>query len=343
MKILNESSNSKNALDIIKPYLLEFGKHELSYSLLQKNMDYFVLENIGIIGFRRVGNKNLVLGDPLSERKDYDKLLTAFFDKEKNVSFYQSHKDFAICLNSNHGFYANEMGVTTELSISEYDLKGASKQNIRTGINKAKKENIEFIETSFKNLNGIEFLVDNYISNKTVKNEISFLARELVNDDEFEVRKFIAKKDDNIIGLAVYSPMFKQGEIIGYLSDIMRTDPNAPSGLTYAFNLNVLNKLKEERMNNDKLEIFSLGLSPYAHIHDESKINNPLTTIILTTMYQFGNSLYNAQGLARNKLNYDGKEIPTFYCSKKNLCISELISVYHACNINVLKQVKNLF
>ena len=360
MKILRrdnpEKKISDETLDILKPYMVQFGDHELAYSLLQRGMEYFILEDVGVVGFRSIGRKPLVLGDPLADKKDYERIMSVFFDNFKNASFIQAHKDFSTCLHDNHGFYANEMGVSTELSIPHYNLVGEAKQKIRTGINKAKKEGVTIREVSLDNLKGLEFLVDEYISTKTVKNEISFLAREFLTEDEWEVRKFVAEKDGRVVGLAVYSPMFSDGRIIGYLSDILRTSPEAPPGLSYAMNMHALRTFKEDREKSQEAKVsggettkythlskFSLGLSPFANIKDEDNTNNPLTTLILTGMHEFGNSLYNTKGLARNKYYYYGEEQPTFYCSKSKLCVVDLLSVYKACNISVAKQVTGAF
>lgn len=349
-----EDRKKGEGIERLRPYLELYGEHELSYSTLQDGLEYFLKDGTGYIAFKRMGSSVLALSDPVAPTTEHERITAMFLEEFKNVSFWQTHRNYAKLLNQKFGYYANQMGVTTEMMFGEYTLEGTAKQCVRTAMKKAESEGVSIKESSIGSTSGLDELVDEYISNKTVQDELSFLARKLPREDEWAARVFTATKNDETLGIGVFNPLFKDGRTIGYVSDILRTRPDSPKGLAHAINMAAYQKFDDERRmheketsqkgkrntrNLPKLQRFSLGFSPYAHIHDDGYINNPLTTLVFVAAYQFGNSLYNSKGLAENKRAYDGVEIPVYACSRKKLIVGELLKCYGACGISISRQV----
>jgi lysylphosphatidylglycerol synthetase-like protein (DUF2156 family) len=339
---------------LLLPHLIRAGDHEMAYATLQRGMRYFIVEKSGYIAFKRIGKHCLVLSDPIAPPESQEQLTRLFLEEHKNVSFWQTHENYSRLLQQRFGFYVNQMGVTTELPLGTYDVVGSSKQPIRTAVTKAETEGVKIDETRMSAVTGIETLVDDYVSKRIVSTgELSFLARELVPADEPDVRVLMARKQNAVLGIGVYNPMYKDGKIIGYVSDILRTQSGAMKGLPYAINVEAWRRFSEERQvfarerarvgkhksrDLPQLRALSLGICPCAHIHDDGTINNPLTTLILVAIYQFGNSFYNQKGLAEHKRAYQGNEAHVYMCSRRAMVLPEVLALYKACNINLIRQ-----
>lgn len=366
-----ESKIEDSLLSKLKPFLTAYGANELAYSTLQRDMRYFFLEGVGYIAFKTIPgvfrDKHLVLSDPICSLNNQEELTKKFLQNFPNSTFWQTHKTYSKLLNNKFGFYANQFGIVTNLPVDTYDISGVEKQNLRNSIRSAEKAGVIIQEGKISEISDLSNLVDEYIATKTVSSgEMTFLARELVKNDEFDTRVFTASINSKLVGLAVCSPMYTNHQIIGYGPEILRTTPDAPKGLAYALTLYILNVMKSENDKNREIRQglskrkikelaksgenppalftkFTLGLSPYSHIHDDEFMNNPLTTLILVGTYQLGNDLYNCKGLSLMKRIYGGEEEPVYVCSNKKIIIPDLLTLYKACNINIWGQMAKKF
>ena len=98
------------------PYLEKYGSHCMAYTSLETELEYFFLDNIGYIAFKRfkdwfwaINERIIVLADPICSEDDKELILDKFLQVHPNVIFVQSSRAFAEILN-NKGYQVNQRG-----------------------------------------------------------------------------------------------------------------------------------------------------------------------------------------------------------------------------------------
>ncbi len=54
--------------------------------------------------------------------------------------------------------------------------------------------------------------------------EMQFIVRPIVYVDEIDVRKFVALKDDTVVGFIIFDPMYEDGKVKGYIANHLRSN-----------------------------------------------------------------------------------------------------------------------
>ncbi len=309
--------------------LKKYGNHCLAYSSLQDGLYYEHLKDIGYIAYlpfnhffwSRKGTK-IVLADPICDVHHYQKITQYFINKHKDVVFIQASDEFASVLNE-LGYEVNQFGIETELPIQSYDLKGKHKSKLRQWRNKCKREGVEVREVSSVIDNSssgeIQALSDEWVKKKG-GHEMTFLTRPLSFDTEPDVRYFQAYKDDELIAVSVFDPMFSNGEVVGYYHNIDRISHLAPHGTSAYIVLQALEVFKKEGK-----ELISLGMSPlYGIKRTEYRYNNFLHDALFFT-YKNLEFLYPFKGNAGHKKKFYGTTKRVFFSSTKGNSLWQLL------------------
>jgi hypothetical protein len=141
-----------------------------------------------------------------------------------------THPDAAFCqisrpladLLASQGFRINEMGPDARLDLASYDFSGRDKQNLRTAVNRAAKDGYHVRECALTSLDiaDVRVLSDDWRESRIGRNhEISFLNRPFVPADEPDVRKFfLFDRDDRLMALGGFDPIYRAGAVIGYIA-----------------------------------------------------------------------------------------------------------------------------
>ncbi|MFP4402958.1 MAG: DUF2156 domain-containing protein [Candidatus Woesearchaeota archaeon] len=314
---------TKFSLEERMEYLKEYGSHCMAYSTLQPGMQYFDVKDKGYIAYKKTGNKLFVLGNPVCSYDNMENITGEFINSNKKVGFLQTNNYLRDLLTTEFNFFGTQMGIETIIP-SYWNLKGKKKQNIRTAINKIKKDNIIIKENpSEKNY---EFLSNEWLNTrKTKSKEISFLVRPM-NMIEKDTRKFFAYKEDKPIGLIFFDPLYSNQKIIGYVPNICRSSKDFKQGIYYALINEGFNTFKNEN------KYINLGLSPLKQnifFPNESKNLKKIFNFV----YNKGNMFYNFKGLDFTKSRFIGEEHPTFYLHKNKLPILDLYRVFRLSNL----------
>lgn len=355
----NGQPSTEQASDPRLNLLKQYGSRPIQYSTLQKGLTYCFLGedgeieilpaqcdnsgpavSRGYLAFERVGSllpDQIVLGDPVASGEDAETLLDRFLAKYPRTCFWQLSRSTALLL-SRRGFYINECGIETSISIGQYDLKGSDKQNLRTARNKATRKKIVVVEKQAESIDYDELrrVSSEWLARKpTSGTELRFLARPAVlHRGEPHVRKFFAYEEGQLVGFTFFNPLFRCGKIIGYTADIQRTSDDSSKGLSYVMVLKAMEQFGRE----PHVEMLSLGWSPLYNIQDSEYFNSPLTTLLLVAQFQMANRLYSYKGLAKNKAEYRGHEEPVYFASRHRLPLRQIYRSYRACNISPLVQ-----
>jgi len=331
LKISQESLQSATNPNATKTETAKFritqlqshGQSSLAYSSLQSGMQYYMHPEYGYVAYRpmRDGPDSVcVLADPICSPENLKNLIDEFLKVKKDPIFMHCSHATGKILNE-YGFSVNELGVETIIDVQNFDLVGSKKEQLRRARNGAKKDNLSVIEIEAVDdqmLAALKKISDDWMAGKVVNsNEMQFIVRPLVYIDEIDVRKFVAIKDKEIVGMVIFDPMYDDNRVSGYIANHLRSNLERPYSVVDFIILEALDKFKEEGIRD-----LSLGLSPLFKVDDSQEFRySRLLKLILQYAFENANYVYNFKNLAQHKSKYrpelKGAREEKVYCAMK--------------------------
>jgi len=306
---------------LLSPFLRKHGREALSYATLQAGMEYFI-DDCGYIAYTTVRHpvfarqpKRIAFSDPVCAPEDYERIIRNFLSVNPRAVFGCISEPCADVLRR-LGFKANCLGYEVELPIQTYNTKGNWKELdlIKRARNEAKREGIVIREENIENVNReqLNAVSAGWIGTKKVNDrEIWIYARRPVFEYENDVRKFVAyDREGCVAGFAFYDPIYRDGQVIGYSANILRSDEQRFGRLPTAMHMEAMEKFKP-----DGQEVLNLNLSPFVKL-EGGKFNDDLgCKLFFKLTARYGNEIYNFQGLAFHKSKYRGTEKSLYFAS----------------------------
>ena len=162
--------------------------------------------------------------------------------------------------------------------------------------------------------------------------EVRFLNRPIVLEDEPNVRKFFFyAPDDQLQAFVFLDPMYREGQLIGFVTCIKRRHPDAPMYSEQAIMKHIIEKLQSEGFSELKL-----GLSPAAWIDDDQLKNSALTSWLFKYSFQSGlvnRFAYHLKGHAEYKRRFRGREEKLYLCSQRGFSPFRLMVLIGVCGL----------
>lgn len=313
---MSTTTTTKISEETLQPHLRKFGSSCMSYSTLQKELDHFVLEDIGYIAylpfrhlFWSIKGHRIVIGNPVCDPKHYSKILEAFLVDSKRVIFVHIDAECGDALAA-LGIQVNGFGIETKLLCSNFDLAGKSRAKLRQWRNKCLREGVTIYEKPINNFDShetIKILSQTWLETKGSR-EYGIMSRPFSYQTEPDVRNFWASQNDKLIAMAVFDPIYKNDHVIGYYHNVDRILPEAPNG-TGAFL--ILEAIKQ--FDQEGKAFINLGMSPLFMIKSRSGHNkNQKTQKALKYAYKHLNFIYPFQGNASHKQKFAGNQTPVY-------------------------------
>lgn len=311
-----------------------YGSFSLAYSTQQKGLRYFMMDDVGFIAFAQkdpILRTTHVLADPVVSGENRVGLLNEFLSHYPNACFWQVSEDIATILHEKFGYYANKFGTETTINVPEFTLNGRKMEDMRRYRNVCEKSGITVIESNIvdQDIDRIKTISDEWMKGKVVNsNELSFLARPMVYEQESDVRYSFAFQGSKMIGFVVYEPIYKDKSITGYQVVIQRAVPESPKGTLDFVNLSMIETIRAEGK-----EVLSLGLSPYARLDAEDKRESSFTRKLFEQFYAKGNDMFGFKTLEFHKDRYRGDVAPIYFCSKEAIPLKQTLDIYRLCGV----------
>jgi len=316
-----KSLGAKEKWALLSPFLKQHGREALSYATLQAGMEYFI-DDCGYIAYTTAQHpvfarlpKKLAFSDPVCAPGDYARIIQNFLAANPRAVFACVSEPCAVALRE-QGFKVNCIGSEPELPIQSYNTAGNWKELdlIKRGRNEAKREGIVIREETIESVNREELnaLSAQWIGTKKVNDrEIWIYARRPVFEFEEDVRKFVAyDREGRVAGFVFYDPMYREGKVVGYAANISRCNEKRFGRLATAIHMEAMERFKPEGK-----EILNLCLSPFINL-EQGKFNDDFgAKLFFKLSVQYGNEIYNFQGLAFHKSKYRGNENPLYFAS----------------------------
>jgi phosphatidylglycerol lysyltransferase len=325
-------------------FLREYGGSSLSYSSLQEGIDVFLGPAYGYIAYSPVKidfERPLCLADPICAEEDLERLIEMFMQEQKAPVFLHITKKTAEVL-SKLGFMINEIGVETIIDVQTFNLVGGGKEFLRSQMNRAAKDGLVIKEQSCSEVPRqlLEEISAEWKTRKVNTEDLAFLVRPAIFDDESDVRKFFAYKDDQLVGFNFFDPIYRDGQIIGYLDNTHRNFGRFSYSIPDCINIEAIRQFKMEGK-----EILSLGFSALHALNDsgEFRYSGSLKKT-LKYFYEHANFLYDFKGAAFHKSRYrpgtEGcEDIKIYLACQSPVPVLHTDKVFKKCGINPIKRM----
>ena len=298
--------------ETLRPYLQKYGSNCMSYSSLQEELQHFVLDGIGYIAylpfkhlFWSIQGHRIVVGNPICAPEHYPKILKAFLTETNKAVFVHIDAECGNALTS-LGVQVNGFGIETVLPCRDFNLAGKARSKLRQWRNKCIREGVTIFEKpidSFESHDNVKALSKAWLDAKGTR-EYGILSRAFSYKKEKNVRNFWAIQNDKLIAMAVFDPIYRDNNVIGYYHNVDRILPEAPNGTGAFLILEALQKFEEEGK-----AFVSLGMSPLFMIQSHPNHNkNQKTQRILKYTYNNLNVIYPFHGNASHKQKFAGNQ-----------------------------------
>ena len=318
----------------LRLYLQKFGNSCMSYSSLQEELQHFVLEGVGYIAylpfkhlFWSTKGHRIVIGNPVCDPQNFPEILDAFLADTKRAIFVHINAECGDALSA-LGVQVNGFGIETELTCNDFDLAGKSRAKLRQWRNKCIREGVTVVERpidSFESHETVKTLSQTWLKAKGAR-EYGILSRPFSYQAEPDVRNFWAYQNGKLIAMAVFDPIYKNDQVIGYYHNVDRILPEAPNGTGAFLILEAMNRFGEEGK-----EFVSLGMSPLFMIQSRPSHNkNQKTQKALKYAYKNLNFIYPFQGNASHKQKFAGKQTPVYIAATEGNTLWQVLVLLKA-------------
>ena len=301
--------------DLFKRY----GTESNSLILQQPGVGYWGDRN-GMVGYTTVrtlfSRQIMVFANPLCAPERYESLLTAFLAAMPDALFVSV--DEAVCRVLNRlGYRSNHFGWDNTIHLSGFDTAGSKKKQLRNTGNRWTKAGSVVVEQTWDEVDAtaVRLLSDAWRKTKTVSTrEINLFTRPPGFCDEAGVRKFYCYDRGQLIGFVFFLPIYNDGRVIGYGSNITRALPTANhGGVTDFIILEAIKKFRSEG-----LTVLSLGISPL-HQLERTPNESPFIRHVLSWSFHSLDRFYAFQGLANHKKKYRARGQKWFLCTRRGM------------------------
>lgn len=322
-----------------------FGNGSLAYSSLQDGLKYFMHDELGYCAYTPLTDSEdsvCVLADPICSKANLRSFLEAFLQNKKDPIFLHASRETACILNE-MGFCVNELGVETIIDIQDFTLSGNKRQKLRQSRNGAKRDNLSIVEIKHATAEiqeAFQRVSEEWRKQKVLNDsEMRFLVRPIIYDDEVDVRRFVALKNNEIVGFVIFDPIYENREVIGYIANHLRSSLECNYSVVDVIIIESIEAFKREGKR-----ILSLGLSPLANVNDSDEFHHSkLLKAHFKYSFEKANFLYNFKNLARHK-NLYRPELPgaheekVYCCMKTRFLLPRIYNVYSVLGFDPVKQ-----
>lgn len=263
----------------------------------------------GFIAYREYGRHLVTFGGVHAPPEDRARLLESLLahaaGRRRRVLAVQVRAD-QVPLFESQGFTVNRFGSSYGLRLAAFSYRGTPKMKLRNKIKRAQpllqvaEVGVELPRTAatFERLHAISRA---WLAEKR-KQEIEFMVGELGGPGDLDRRVFVARDATaEPVAFITYVPAF--GARPGYLHDLTRKRPDAPTGT-----MELINSVALERMRAEGVAWLHFGFTPFVVGGDEPASASRLMSRAVDLLARYGSLVYPAQ----TQVSYKRKWGPDF-------------------------------
>lgn len=253
----------------------EYGEDPIAYSTLQEDMRYFET-SYGYIAYRHIMGIDITLGPPICPRHDREQIIGEFLKHSKRPLFSYISQDTVSTLGDS-GMYCSSMGIDRHVDL--HALLNSPGKAVSGALKKSNKVNfalrpLDFQQCDAEQIERLKAISKAYLGNALYSRELSFINRPMQYHNDGMLRAFTLNKYDKehqgVFGYAVLNPYFQEGEIKGYLLDILRFEPTRLWGVWLSTVWHIAKILEKERLH------LTLGFCPLYDLQEPTQGSSSL-------------------------------------------------------------------
>ncbi|MFZ7086961.1 bifunctional lysylphosphatidylglycerol flippase/synthetase MprF [Curtobacterium sp. RRHDQ10] len=225
------------------------------------------------VAFRRTGGVAVTVGGPFGHEDARIAALEGFArhcdDNGWTPVFYGIDAEQAAAL-QDLGWSTLPVAEDADLDPRTWTTAGKRKQDVRTAVNKARREDITALWSDWAGLPAsvarqVEAISEEWVSGRELP-EMGFTLGGVDEMRDPAVRTLAAvAADGTVLAVTSWLPSFRDGVVVGWTLDVMRRRGDAPNGV-----MEFLVASAAERMGADGAERLSLSAAPLASSVDRS-------------------------------------------------------------------------
>ena len=233
----------------------------------QGNAYWFADDGRAGVAFRRNGRVAVTVGGPFGWPDARDAAMTSFArwcdDNGWTAVFYGIGVEAAGTLTA-QGWDTLPVAEDADLDPRTWTTSGKKKQDVRTAVNKAGREGITALWSSWQDLppstvRQIEAISEEWVSERELP-EMGFTLGGVDEMRDPAVRTLVAlDPEGTVLAVTSWLPSHRAGRVVGWTLDVMRRTSAAPNGV-----MEFLVASAADRMREDGVERLSLSAAPLA-------------------------------------------------------------------------------
>ncbi|WEV71912.1 phosphatidylglycerol lysyltransferase domain-containing protein [Bifidobacterium sp. ESL0790] len=226
------------------------------------------------IAYRVLHGIALTVTGPFGDPAEYQQAMREFMafceTKGWSPSFYAVHDDQREELES-LGWSSIQVGTEMVIDPNKWETRGKKWQDIRTAINKAKRDGITDVLTTY---NQAGFEIDQQIveiseqwAQLKALPEMKFTLGGIEElRDERVALLYALDADGKVLGVTSWLPTYREGRIVGWTLDFMRHRTDSPNGTMEFLIARMAERLRDQGRENPEnaVEFMSLSAAPLA-------------------------------------------------------------------------------
>ncbi len=312
--------------DLLAPHLIQHGCHCLAHSSTQRGMSYFMDDATGYLAYMPVANRRFVLADPIARAGGHE--LAAEFEDlcsrdRKKVVYCQLSREAAMAA-CGRGFYANSIGVENLVDLHDFKISWNSRRDLKRWLSALAKDGIVVSEqrVSSLDLQALKRLSEEWLSMKVSKQELCFMARPFVLDDEPNVRKYFAWRDGELLAICTFDPCYADGTVVSYALNHIRFGKSAPNGIV---DYTILKAI--ETIRQDGFRVVNIGLSPMhsRETGDPEMRASAWTDRLFAFIYDYLGRAYHFKSLGFHKDRYQARKEQVYVATQTYFTLPDIV------------------
>lgn len=298
----------------LKSLLNSCGHHSHSHLYYLNDKKWFWDSTYeSLLVYRSVGNRRIVLGDPLGKPSAVKRLIELFIagcEKDKKIPVFYQTKSAYLSLYHDLGLKSAKIGEEAQVELANFHLKGKPWLKLRNRMNKFQRNGFTFevLQPPYSKslLNRLQAISDEWLANRKEKGfSVGSFSKSYIS--QFPIAVLVGPEGNyeafvSIAGERPHSEITNKPSFSRRITvDLMRYTNACPHGTMDVLFVSLFLWAKDK-----SYDVCSLGIAPLANVKDH---------LLAKLLYRYGCKLYNFKGLYeyKNKFAPQWEEVHFVY------------------------------
>ncbi|MBT2503421.1 bifunctional lysylphosphatidylglycerol flippase/synthetase MprF [Curtobacterium sp. ISL-83] len=279
-----DTDGSRSARERARALLVAAGGDTFGWmTTWQGNAYWFAADGRAGVAYRRNGGVAVTVGGPFGYPDAREQALVDFArfcdDNGWTAAFYGIEADTARHLTA-QGWATLPVAEDADFDPRTWTTSGKKKQDVRTSVNKARREGITATWSSWHDLPAsttrqIEAISEEWVSERELP-EMGFTLGGVDEMRDPAVRTLVAEDGaGTVLAVTSWLPSHREGRVVGWTLDVMRRTGAAPNGV-----MEFLVASAAERMREDGAERLSLSAAPLAQAAESAPSSDGVQNLL---------------------------------------------------------------